>query len=111
MQSAFCFSYIRERGFDSRQGNRDGVYDILIILTDGNSNDEPATIEQAYLAKKAGIHIITIAVGSWLREDELQTVASFPSERNFISVRNFDALSSIVNDIKDLVCNSKCSVV
>ena len=96
--------YVREQ-YKGRS-NRDGVYDLIVILTDGNSNDEPATIRQAFLAKKEGIHIITIAVGTWLRKDELDTVASYPAERNSIQVRNFEDLLDIVQDIKNLVCNS-----
>ena len=79
----------------------------MILLTDGNSNNEEETIEQAFLAKQEGIHIITIAVGTWLRQDELDTISSFPTEQNSIKVRNFEDLLDIVQDIKHLVCNSK----
>ena len=58
-----CLSrYIRETGFNN--GDRNDVPNILVIFTDGSSNNQQLTMEQSDLAKRAGIHIIT--VGRWL---------------------------------------------
>lgn len=40
--------------------DRGNVPNVLMILTDGNSNDQEDTLEAAHDAKRAGFHIITV---------------------------------------------------
>ena len=52
-----------------QNGDRDGVRDMLVLVTDGESDDTAQARAQAAEAKSRGIHIITIGIGSWLVTD------------------------------------------
>ena len=97
--------------YSSRNGVRDDTTKVAVILTDGNSNNVEETLQEAYEAKKEGIHIITIAVGKSFNEDELETVSSYPAEVNARAVQRFEDLSDIITDIQELLCNSKYTYV
>ena len=51
---------VREEGFTEDAGDRSDIGNILVLLTDGNSNQPELTFQEAYAAKAAGIHIITV---------------------------------------------------
>ena len=53
-------SLARETGFTSGRGDREGVQDVIVLLTDGNSNNPELTFPAAQRAKADGIHIITV---------------------------------------------------
>ena len=60
LMSMFSFySYIRDQGF-SGTADRASVPNIMVIMTDGNSNDPEATMRAALAAKIQHIHIIII---------------------------------------------------
>ena len=53
---------------------------VLILLTDGRANPGPAVaaVEQAWLAKDAGVVVFTVGLGSDLDDDALAQMASRP---------------------------------
>lgn len=60
-QVFLSFRFVRQEGFTTGRGGRDGIPDIIVILTDGNSNvQSQRTLEEAYQAKAQGIHIISM---------------------------------------------------
>ena len=50
---------------------------------------------------------MSVAIGNWLDEYEVEMMASYPAERNMIRVQNFDSLNTIVDTIRDAACDSK----
>ena len=102
----FCLSMLREDGYG--RGDRRDVPNVAMVFTDGNSNDMKKTLQEAYLCKKEGIHVIVVAVSTWIRTNELDAIASYPASSNRFLMDDFDRLSEIVGDMKDLICNSKC---
>ena len=100
---------LRETAFANRNNRRD-VPDIALLFTDGNSMDIEETIREAYLCKQAGIHIIVVAVSDWINTDELDTVASYPSTVNRFLLDSYDRLNDIVEEIRDLICNSEYEI-
>ena len=79
----------------------------MLLLTDGNSNNIKDTMSEAFLLKQCGVHVIVIAVSDWINEDELQNIASFPHEINYFLLEHFNELDNLVDQIRNLVCNSK----
>ncbi len=51
--------YVREQMFTSNNGDRAGVQNYLVVLTDGRSDNRDATWNQAQEARNEGIHITT----------------------------------------------------
>ena len=46
--TAEALRYSRETMFTSNNGERDGVPNIMIVITDGGSNNKEETLEQAF---------------------------------------------------------------
>ena len=105
--TAAALEFARQTMFTVFRGDRIGVPDMVVIITDGESNDGPETLIQAKLAKEEGIHIISVGVGNWIDRYELEIMASHPFEINMIHVDSFDALSTIVYVLRDALCDSK----
>lgn len=92
--------------FQPGHGDRDGIRNIAIILTDGESKVKPErTIPEAERAREAGIDIISIGIGSSINEDELKGMSSKPQTKNlnyFLS--SFEGL----NTISSLIISEAC---
>jgi collagen type VI alpha len=87
--------------------DRSNVPNVLLILTDGNSNDMPNTLAAAYEAKKAGFDVFTVGIGQWTNPEELRSVASWPYERYYIRVEGFAGLDDILQArLRNLFCNN-----
>ncbi len=98
--------YMREEMFSNNNGQRDDAANIAVIVTDGASNNKEATLAQAFLAKKQAIHIIVISLGSWIDREELIGMATFPYQKNLISIANVNELDDMKTKLRELVCNS-----
>ena len=83
---------------------RDGVMKIVIVITDGRSDDPDATAHQAALARQAGMHIFAIGVGRNVDHDELEAIASRPTGSSIFTVDTFRAL----HQIKTLLAKRTC---
>jgi collagen type VI alpha len=103
--TASALNWLRQTGFNGN-GDRSSVPNIAVVVTDGGSNNKPATMEAAYLAKEAGIHIVSIGVGDWTNKYELRNLASYPSSANYFPVARFTDLRDIQSRIRDLICNN-----
>ena len=67
---------------------RSGVPKIVIVLTDGESNDYTLTINEAKLIKNRGINIISIGVGN-LKEQELIDMATSLNDVYKVKTKTF----------------------
>ncbi|GFR78033.1 collagen alpha-3(VI) chain [Elysia marginata] len=96
---------VRNRLFSGNRGDRLDVPNFLVILTDGLSNiNSESTLPEAELARKEGIHIITIGVGISSYDWELIAMASEPKATNVFEVKTFQDLDDISEKIFDLSC-------
>ncbi len=96
----------RNEMFIRSKGDRDNAVNVLIMITDGKSNNMDDTLSEAVATRKAGIHIVTIGVGSSVGEFELNSLASDPDSRNMYRIRDFNALVGILDDVLEGTCNS-----
>ncbi|CAG2240336.1 COL6A [Mytilus edulis] len=95
---------MRSQMFTSRNGDRDGVPNVVIILTDGVSNiNSRRTIPEAEQARAAGIHIYAVGIG--LRDTrELDAMASEPASENSFNVQSFDELAVLSDQVFQTFC-------
>ena len=105
--TAGTLQYIRSTVLTQQYGDRSNVRDFLILLTDGESDDNEASLQQAKLLRGDGVHIMTVGIGSWLDVYELQAMASYPYQENMIEVGNFTDLQRFLYTFRDAVCDSK----
>ena len=91
--------------FKHHNGDRHDAVDVAMIITDGRSNDNAYTVEQATKVHDHGIH--TIAVGIGLSDlSELRQIAS--SDEDMFYVDTFQQLGSARHAIEKLFVD-KCS--
>ena len=58
--------------FQPGYGDREGVPNVLIIVTDGESNIQNwRTLPEAQLIKDSGVHVYSIGVGRWRTDSKL----------------------------------------
>ena len=93
--------------FTAANGDRPGVPNVAIVITDGDSNDREQTVQAAVKAKQADIDIVSIGIGGWVNVDELDAIAGFPSSTHKILVDDFNKLAAWVDPVKDTVCTRK----
>ena len=106
--TAAAIRYAYETVFKAANGDRSNRPNIVVVMTDGGSNDKRATRAAAYEARKRGIHVIVIGIGDWTDEYELVGMASYPYGSNYVKVGKFAQLDSQADRITQLLCDSEC---
>ena len=95
---------MRSEMFTAGNGDRAGVPNVAIVITDGVSNiNSRRTIPEAEQARAEGIHIYSIGIGL-TDTTELDGIASKPVEDNRYSVQEFDELRHLRDDIFHALC-------
>ena len=95
---------MRTEMFTAGNGDRAGVPNVAIVITDGVSNiNARRTVPEAEQARADGIHIYSIGIGL-TDTQELDAMASRPVEDNRYSVQDFNQLRSLRDDIFHALC-------
>ncbi|TFJ95917.1 monovalent cation/H+ antiporter subunit A [Platysternon megacephalum] len=94
--------------FTSGRGTRDEANKVLIVITDGEKAGDPLSYSHVIPeAERAGIIRYAIGVGEAFSSDtaqeELQEIASEPSNEHVFRVDNFDALQGIQSQLQDKI--------
>ncbi|XP_060548808.1 integrin alpha-X-like [Pantherophis guttatus] len=98
--------HVVDEVFTANRGIRPHSKKLLIVLTDGISNDRRTTFKQATeAANKKGIIRYAIGVGRnfLTAQDELRRIAS--SNENVFPVESFDTLGQLQKQLKDKIFN------
>ena len=103
--TADALKTMRTEMFTRGNGDREGVDNIAIVLTDGVSNiNSRKTIPEAEETRANGIHIYAIGIGL-TDTQELDGIASKPIDENRFAVQEFSEL----RDLRHHVFSSLCS--
>lgn len=79
-----------------------GISRIAVVLTDGKSQDE--VLKAAEAARKKGVIMFAIGVGSETEEVELRAIANKPFSTYVFSVEDYKAISRIIQVIRQKLC-------
>ncbi|XP_013410815.1 uncharacterized protein LOC106173996 isoform X2 [Lingula anatina] len=91
--------------FKPANGDRPNVQNIGIVITDGKSNNgRKFSKDAADAARKAGIEVFAIGVGSGVDQNELKDIGNDPDKDYVFTVGNFDALKSIKSQLTVQTC-------
>ncbi|CAM4680461.1 unnamed protein product [Lepidochelys kempii] len=98
--------------FTSGRGARDEATKVLIVITDGQKYNDPLSYSDAIPeAERAGIIRYAIGVGEAFSSDtaqqELQEIASEPTNEHVFRVDNFDTLQSIQSQLQEKIFTCK----
>lgn len=98
---------MRTQMFTQSNGDRPGVENIAVVVTDGVSNiNSRRTITEAEQARADGIHIYAIGIG--LSETtELDGIASKPVDENRFAVQDFSELRELRHKVFSALCAGK----
>ena len=105
--TASALRLVRQQVFRRQGGDRPDLRNIVVLMTDGGSNDFAETLKEARLAREAGITIVTVGIKHWVNMVEIREIASDPDDRNVFSIESFDLIIRIQNDVKAIICNRK----
>lgn len=85
---------------------RSGVPHVIILLTDGQSDEPEATMQEALLAHSQGIRILAIGIGPKINLTELNGVATDPDIGHVFLISSFSGkeFSSILAPIVRETC-------
>ena len=98
---------MREDMFTNSNGDRNGVDNVAIVITDGRSNiQEDNTIPEAELAKNEDIRVMTVGVGRRVGISEINGMASTPSSDNTFLLVNESDMNEVADLILDQLCES-----
>lgn len=105
--TAAAIKHVVNNVFSSFRGSRSNVKKVLIVITDGESNDRNELQTAADLAGNKKIVRFAIGVGRAFTKDqakkELDTIASSPPSNHVFQVESFDALEIIRQNLQDKI--------
>ncbi|KAH9505397.1 hypothetical protein Btru_057172 [Bulinus truncatus] len=85
------------------KGGRDKASKIIILVTDGKSNDPDKTKKSADNLKKQNVQILTVGVGN---ADSAELTALASSKSNVFYVKDFNAIDRIASEVSDRACQA-----
>ncbi|KAH3828049.1 hypothetical protein DPMN_129998 [Dreissena polymorpha] len=92
--TADAIKAMHETMFTTKNGDRPGIPNVGIVITDGASDNSTHTKEEAARAKSKDIHIYAIGIGL-STSDELKAIATEPWEENLFTTQSFDDLDHL----------------
>ncbi|XP_071145061.1 uncharacterized protein [Mytilus edulis] len=104
--TAEAIEYAINNLFTTTNGARLGSSKILILVTDGRSENRNETLRQAAAAKAKGISIFAIGVSAQVDERELNAVASQPTCTHVKILNSFDDLDSLKAEMEQVSCKA-----
>ena len=99
---------LREDMFQQSNGDRPGIPNVGIIITDGYSSVEPLeTLPQAALARERGILLYCVGIDI-PDEDELKFIAK--NSRRVFMTSSFEAITKVGMPLKEEICKGRVEV-
>ncbi|KAJ8389361.1 hypothetical protein AAFF_G00120690 [Aldrovandia affinis] len=105
-KTGVALKHIGEKVFTSENGMRRNVPKVLVVVTDGRSQDEVQ--KSAAKLQQAGYSVFVVGVAD-VDYVELQNIGSKPSERHVFVVDDFDAFSTIQDNLVTFICETATS--
>ena len=99
-----ALKYVRETSLTQQKGDRAGAHNVVIVMTDGISNNPPATENEANLLKKLpDTTVFAIGIAN-ANKPEVEKIASDPATCKLLA--NFDDLDGFVTELKEKTCSA-----
>ncbi|KAI0230884.1 Collagen alpha-6(VI) chain [Lamellibrachia satsuma] len=96
----------RTEVFTQARGDRPGVRNIGIIITDGEATvDANNTLPEAELVKQDGVRMFAIGITEFVQRSELEAIASDPVEDHVMYVSQFGQVEELTSRLIWKICN------
>lgn len=96
--------FARDIIFRNREGSRDNVSKIIIVVTDGQSQKTFFTQEMSASLQKKGILMFAVSIGFRLDQNELAGIASDPDDQFQFALDEYSGIASVKERIAQKVC-------
>ncbi|ELU08766.1 hypothetical protein CAPTEDRAFT_228894 [Capitella teleta] len=96
---------LQARKLFQEPSNRPGFRDVIVLITDGASNNYDRTIEEARRTRLDRIDILSVGIGNWMDERELMEIATDPDEYNTYIVSKYAEPESLALNLRKSLCN------
>jgi len=94
-----------ESVFTVSGGDRSGIKDVAIVVSDGNSNVESGrTLSEAGEARRRGVELFAVAVGQQSNMAEMAGIATDPDSTHLLSMRTENEVESTARTLLDWLC-------
>ena len=95
----------RNEVFRSNNGDRPGVTNIAIVVSDGDSNvNEGNTIPEADRMRNQGIRVFSIATGNSPDLAEMNGIANNPDSEYVYRLRNLGEVNAVADRLLNYLC-------
>ncbi|XP_030624856.1 collagen alpha-1(XII) chain isoform X2 [Chanos chanos] len=101
-----ALKHVGEKVFTSDNGMRRNVPKVLVVVTDGRSQDEVK--KSASKLQHAGYSVFVVGVAD-VDMTELRNIGSKPSERHVFVVDDYDAFAKIQDNLITFICETATS--
>ncbi|XP_028812322.1 collagen alpha-1(XII) chain isoform X2 [Denticeps clupeoides] len=105
-KTGHALKYVGEKVFTSDSGMRRNVPKVLVVVTDGRSQDDVK--KSALKLQHSGYSVFVIGVAD-VDTSELRNIGSKPSERHVFVVDDFDAFAKIQDNLITFICETATS--
>ncbi|XP_029705380.1 collagen alpha-1(XII) chain isoform X1 [Takifugu rubripes] len=105
-KTGMALKHTYEKAFSVGNGMRRNVPKLVVAITDGRSQDEVK--KSAAKLQQAGYSVFAIGVAD-VDFNELQEIATKPSERHVFVVDDFDAFDTIKENLINFICETATS--
>ncbi|XP_034753831.1 collagen alpha-1(XXI) chain isoform X3 [Etheostoma cragini] len=97
-----AIKFATDKLFGLSERGPSGISRIAVVLTDGKSQDE--VLKAAEVARKKGVILFAIGVGSETEGTELNDIANKPFSTYVFSVEDYKGISRIIQVIRQKLC-------
>jgi len=97
--------------FSPNNGDRPEVNNVGIIITDGQSDDNRATVDEAQAVKAAGIRMFAIGLTDQIQASELKAIASQPLSEHYFNRTSISMVQTVTSQLLWSVCHGSCPSV
>jgi len=102
-QAAINMAY--SQGFTAQNGDRPGVRNVMVVVSDGQSNVYSyKTVTEADAARQNGIEVFSAAIGTSVNRVEMEGIASKPTLTHVVNVPTPADVKAASAKLLDLLC-------
>ncbi|XP_051942784.1 collagen alpha-1(XII) chain isoform X5 [Hippocampus zosterae] len=105
-KTGIALKHVYDKVFTSDSGMRRNVPKVLVVVTDGRSQDEVK--KNALQLQQAGYSVFVVGVAD-VDMVELRNIGSKPSERHVFVVDDYDAFAKIQDNLITFICETATS--
>lgn len=102
--TADVINFVADNMFLQKYGGRMNSSRIAIVITDGESYYKQKTVLAAEKLRSKGVTVFAIGVGSRVDVDELNSIASKPTEKYVLEVFGYKKLQKIQDTLSKRAC-------